>query len=271
MFSFRMQFDPVGDRPVYCMEAKNMNIGCTGKKTYAMCGYANYMQVTDVIILTEQLRQADDLTLYGILQDIRNERCKSTNSAIIETRLLHCHYHGIDKRSDNLTFVVRRNDLRCQLNARLVRKYAEEHGQALHVVHARDMWQGQEIDGPLKDIAEKLDDSKTARLMSRLELSPGCPVILTQNVATELGLVNGAMGVFKHLVYDNSSKGKLHYYAIVEFPSFLGRCSNLPQHWVPVPPLTRSWILKHPVKNGSISVSRTQIPMSPAFCITDYR
>ena len=51
----------------------------------------------------------------------------------------------------------------------------------------------------------ELSDSKTENLPGLLSLVPGMPVILTQNIAIELGLINGVNGVFRQLVYQESS------------------------------------------------------------------
>ena len=79
-----------------------------------------------------------------------------------------------------------------------------------------------------------LPDNKTEHLPSYLPLVPGMPVLLTCNIATELGLSNGTRGIFRQLVYDDSdddvrfsdplfpqhSKFVTHpKYALVEFPS----------------------------------------------------
>ncbi|CAF4151466.1 unnamed protein product, partial [Rotaria sordida] len=48
----------------------------------------------------------------------------------------------------------------------------------------------------------ELRDNKTEHLPGYLPLVPGIPVLLTENIATELGLSNGTRGIFRQLVYD---------------------------------------------------------------------
>ena len=48
-----------------------------------------------------------------------------------------------------------------------------------------------------------LCDSKTELLFGFLPLVPNMPVLLTDNIACELGLSNGTQGVFRELVYDD--------------------------------------------------------------------
>ncbi|CAF1331473.1 unnamed protein product [Adineta ricciae] len=70
----------------------------------------------------------------------------------------------------------------------------------------QDFCKGKAVEEPalLKKLLE-LSDSKTEHLPSLLPLVPGMPVIITQNIATELGLINGMNGIFKQLVYDLDS------------------------------------------------------------------
>ena len=51
----------------------------------------------------------------------------------------------------------------------------------------------------------ELSDSKTEHLPGLLPFVPGMPVILTQNIAIELDLINGVNGIFRQLVYQADS------------------------------------------------------------------
>jgi hypothetical protein len=48
-----------------------------------------------------------------------------------------------------------------------------------------------------------LPDNKTELLLGLLPLVPDMPVLLTDNIACELGLSNGTQGIFRELVYDD--------------------------------------------------------------------
>jgi hypothetical protein len=71
---------------------------------------------------------------------------------------------------------------------------------------AQDTCKGKPIEGPIliKKLLE-LSDSKTEHLPGLLPFVPGMPVILTQNIAIELGLINGTNGIFRQLVYEADS------------------------------------------------------------------
>jgi hypothetical protein len=70
----------------------------------------------------------------------------------------------------------------------------------------QDTCQGKPIEDTIliKKLLE-LSDSKTEHLPSLLPLVPRMPVILTQNIAIELGPINGMSGIFRQLVYETDS------------------------------------------------------------------
>ena len=71
---------------------------------------------------------------------------------------------------------------------------------------AQDTCKGKPIEDPtlIKKLLE-LSDNKTEHLPGLLPFVPGMPVILTQNIAIELGLINGTNGIFRQLVYQEDS------------------------------------------------------------------
>ena len=100
------------------------------------------------------------------------------------------------------------------LNHKAAVHRAVDLGFAPMVCVAQDTCKGKPIEDLtlIKKILE-LSDSKTEHLPGLLPFVPGMPVILTQNIAIELGLINGVNGIFRQLVYqadcvstDNLSK-----------------------------------------------------------------
>ena len=78
--------------------------------------------------------------------------------------------------------------------------------QKLFVYVAQDSCQGKAIEDPaLTKKLLALCDSKAEHLPEYLPLVPGMPVILTRNIAIELGLINGSNGIFRQLVYQANS------------------------------------------------------------------
>ncbi|CAF2146722.1 unnamed protein product, partial [Rotaria magnacalcarata] len=102
--------------------------------------------------------------------------------------------------------LVLRNTLRTQINNRAVLNAAIEMGLRPMMCVAQDYFQGKIVDDlRLRKTILELPDNKTEHLPGYLPLVPGMPVLLTENMATELGLSNGTRGIFHQLVYEESS------------------------------------------------------------------
>ena len=66
---------------------------------------------------------------------------------------------------------------------------------------AQDTCNGKPVEDPI--LVKKLlalSDGKAERLPGLLPFVPGMPAILTQYIATELGLINGINGIFRQLL-----------------------------------------------------------------------
>lgn len=96
--------------------------------------------------------------------------------------------------------------MRTHLNNKATIHKAAQTEQRLMVCVAQETCTGKLIEGPtlVKKLLE-LSDSKTERLPGLLPCIPGMPLILTQNIVIELGLINGMNGIFRQLVYEESS------------------------------------------------------------------
>ena len=108
-------------------------------------------------------------------------------------------------------------------------------GLAPIVCIAQDYIQGKHTEEPrLRKAILEQPDNKTEHLPGYLPLVPGMSVQLTESIATELGLSNGTRGIFRQLVYEESSRDVVFEgnnlpkstkyimqpkYALVEFPS----------------------------------------------------
>jgi hypothetical protein len=125
------------------------------------------------------------------------------------------------------------------------------------------------------------------------------PVILTQNIATELGLINGINGIFRQLVYheDSVSTGNLSemfpnntqyirrpIYALIEIVKSKIECKlqDLEPKLIPIPLIEQTFQVdvadlipkdKKPKSNQKtvLSIKRSALPLVPAYCITTHK
>jgi hypothetical protein len=172
-------------------------------------------------------------------------------------------------------------------------------GRDLLVCVAQDTCKGKSIEEPrlVKKVLE-LCDSETEHLPGLLPLVPGMPVILTQNIATELGLINGMNGIFRQLVYEEDSEStdisserfpssaryiRKPLYAIVEIVRSKIQCNfeQLQSNLVPIPIMDQTFRIniadflpkdKKPKsdRNTTLSIKRRALPLVPAYSITTH-
>ncbi|CAF3623558.1 unnamed protein product [Rotaria sp. Silwood1] len=196
--------------------------------------------------------------------------------------------------------LVFRNEVRPQLNNKAAVHKAVETGQAPMVCVSQDTCKGKPIEDPrLINKLLELSDSKTEHLPGLLSLVPGMPVILTQNIAIELGLINGMNGIFRQLVYDEDSVSTdvisepfpnntryIHkpLYAIIEIVRSKIECKfeQLQSNLVPIPLMEQTFRIniadvlpkdKKPKSNQKtiLSIKRRALPLLPAYCITTHK
>lgn len=199
--------------------------------------------------------------------------------------------------------MVFRNALRTEINNRAAIDKTIEMGLTPIVCIAQDYMSGKSIENMLlrKTILE-LPDNKTEHLPGYLPLVPGMPILLTENVATELGLSNGTRGIFRQLVYEQSSvDAQLHdtkfpantkfithpKYALVEFPNCKldSELTELQSKIVPIAVSEQTFMFdvkellpqnvakaaKINKRATKISIKRKALPLIPAYSITTHK
>ena len=197
--------------------------------------------------------------------------------------------------------LVFRNEVRTQLNNKAATHKAAEMGEAVSVCVAQDSCKGKPLEDPrlVKKLLE-LCDSKTEHLPGLLPLVPGMPVILTQNIAIELGLINGTNGIFRQLVCEedcvsttdgisdkfpsNTRYMRKPLFALIEIVRSKVTCNfeQLGSNLVPIPLMEQTFriniadILPKDKRLKSnqkaiLSIKRRALPLVPAYSITTHK
>ncbi|CAF4532705.1 unnamed protein product, partial [Rotaria sp. Silwood2] len=205
-----------------------------------------------------------------------------------------------DSPWNKVPILVFRNEVRTQLNNKAAVHKAAETGQAPMVCVSQDTCKGKPIEDPrlIKKLLE-LSDGKTEHLPGLLPLVPGMSVILTQNIAIELGLINGMNGICRQLVYEEDSVSTdvisetfpnntryIHkpLYAIIEIVRSKIECNfeQLQSNLVPIPLMEQTFRIniadvlpkdKKPKSNQKtiLSIKRRALPLVPTYCITTHK
>ncbi|CAF1671768.1 unnamed protein product, partial [Adineta ricciae] len=148
---------------------------------------------------------------------------------------------------------------------------------------AQDFCKGKAVEEPalVKKLLE-LSDSKTEHLPSLLPLVPGMPVIITQNIAIEQGLINGMNGIFRQLVYDldsvstdslsktfpvNTQYVHKPRYALVQISKSKVECNlkNLQPKLIPIPIMEQTFQLP----KDTDDIAAVYVPLSRVKRLTD--
>lgn len=121
--------------------------------------------------------------------------------------------------------------------------------------------------------AEKAADTRVGRLQNKLYLTTGQPVILTRNLWTQHGLVNGARGVVKELVTQAGTDGNpSEWVAVVEFEDYSGP-AFLSAHpkWVPIGVVKHDFRVFDRSQKKAVSAWRKQLPLKMAWASTIHK
>ncbi|CAG8771236.1 5176_t:CDS:2, partial [Cetraspora pellucida] len=190
----------------------------------------------------------------------------------------------------NATFLVRRNDLRIQINFEAAINYARDHNQLIHFICAEDTYKNRPVCGNIRRKYLSVMDTKSNALCGILPLSIGMKIAITTNICISDGMVNGAQGILRKIVYDTTSTmeenvnsdgnkavtfSKPSKYIVIEILNHnSGPYDHLLPNNVPIYPIKRKCKYTHKIKNGvniAREFQRTQLPITPAFAITEFK
>jgi len=122
-------------------------------------------------------------------------------------------------------------------------------------------------------IVDAMHNNATARqgseehsqgLSRKLYLSIGCRVMLRKNLCTERGLVNGALGTVRDIVYNVDQRPpSFPNLILVEFDNYSG--PYIIENYFPILPIEVTW------REQSVDCCRKQFPLSLAYALTIHK
>ncbi|CAF4056340.1 unnamed protein product [Rotaria sp. Silwood2] len=304
-FGDYLQYRPVFDAPLhtdFTLSSKSKSCKLpTEKEIQQRVARSLILQINCVVKLTQQMRTEDSRYLQ-LLERLRHGQCNYDDYELLLIRVVG--QPSVDSLCDSpwnkAPILVFRNEVRTQLNNKAAIHNAAQLGRVPMVCVAQDTCNGKPIEDPvlIKKLLE-LSDSKTEHLPGLLPFVPGMPVILTQNIAIELGLINGINGIFRQLVYQSDSVSAdvlseifpkntqyIHrpLYALIEIAKSKvdSNLEELQPKLIPIPVMEQtcrvdiSDILpkdKKPKSNRKaiLSIKRRALPLVPAYCITTHK
>ncbi|CAF4002524.1 unnamed protein product [Adineta steineri] len=314
LFGDYIQYSPVFDKPLYHDFGETMNDNVrpstkvsTENEIQQKSARALILQINCVVVLEQQMR-TKDLAYRALLNRVRNGDGTPEDWLLLRTRVIGIGLNISlnDPPWNEAPILVYRNELRTELNNRAVINKAYETGRSPIVLIATDTIKAKKsIDLP--DLTKRLlalPDNKTEHLPGYLPLVPGMPVLLQENIACELGLSNGTQGIFRELVYSETTEESTNLdqgvftddtifvrnaqYALVEIPkSKMKKLDSLDPLIIPIPVIDKTFEVnleklyadKGPIMKmlntkklkTTINVKRRGLPLVPAYSITTHK
>ncbi|CAF1494948.1 unnamed protein product [Adineta steineri] len=210
-FGDYLQYRPVYDALLYTDFSQSSKTKSsktpTEKEIQQRVARSLIRQINCMVKLTIQMRTKDQ-RYRKLLERLREGQYTFVDYELLITRVVRQSSVSslCESPWNEAPIFVFRNEIRTQLNHRAAIHNAAQIECAPMECVAQDSCKGKPIEDPvlMKKLLE-LCDSKTEHLPGLLVLVPGMPIIITQNIALELGLINGINGIFRQLVYQPDS------------------------------------------------------------------
>ena len=238
-----------------------------------------------VVQLIKNQRQSSDPRYAALLGRARvgqsSTQCDRTTNDDSDVDVLYKRitHHVADEHPESLVnfrdapIIVGTKDIRDTVNARIIAHKAKEFGITPTVVYSEDRVDKKPVSGSLRQGLWKLSSTTTKDSLGCLPLFPGMRVMVSENIAFSRRIVNGSEGVVKkvkHEVKDGITYAKVVY---VHIPGSGKFSDALEPDVVPIFPVTSHFqcIVSVGGQSKKTSVSRTHLPLLPAYAYTDYK
>lgn len=226
------QLPPVKDTALYYTNAKTPN----GKK-----GLQLFKSITHRIELKCTFRQAKDKRFAQLVDRIGYGEITESDYKLLATRNIEVLSKSEIESFKNAVHLCSTNDHVSYANA----KHLEKLGNPIAEIIA--------INKP--NIQLKKSEEDAAGLSAKLYLSIGSRIMLTKNLWTKAGLVNGALGTVTAIVYDSKNlPPNLPLYILIKFDKYYGPCFY--EESIPIIPENAYWTL------DNIEYFRKQYPLT---------
>jgi hypothetical protein len=169
--------------------------------------------------------------------------------------------------------ITYRNEPHDVHNVEMAKVFSTATGQEIVFHHSIDTRgkgkKQQELKGIAAEAAWRVAVKEAKDLPGRVPYVTGMAVFCTDNIATELGLSKGSMGVLVSIQYIERDRRRYAVSAEVDFPGFKGEDKDNP-HRVLLCTQSETFHFKLPNSDTVYTARRTQLPLNPAFAFTSH-
>ncbi|KAH7111386.1 hypothetical protein EDB81DRAFT_363240 [Dactylonectria macrodidyma] len=158
----------------------------------------------EVIILNEQIRQAQDPIFRDLVRRARASALTEEDLALLNTRVITSLFMP---ELEGATFVVKLNALRHHLNLVRTEHFARCRSQRIYIFPAQHSRTTSTSSFPLylEDLLQQRDQGTKIPFQGLFLYTPGMPGVILANICTLLGHVNGTRGIPSGIVIDPSA------------------------------------------------------------------
>ena len=172
--------------------------------------------------------------------------------------------------------IVGRRLVRDLLNRRIAKHHATHLGADMHKYYSKDRIGGAPASRAEQVKLWKLTSTRSERAPGYLVLFPGMLVMVQENVAFSNSVVNGAVGTIRNIRYEEEGGRRFPAVVYVEIPGSGRVCGTADNDIVPIFPVQYYFKWTRTAGNRTrkadiVNVSRTQLPILPAYSYTDYK
>ena len=249
----------------------------------ALNGVFLWRQVRVVVELVRNQRHATDPDYAAFLSRLRVGECLRPEGgscvgdlSYISTRLISNLAKDPKElaRFKDAPIIVGSKLLRDALNVKLIAYHARILGQPVEVYYSHDSIRRTRVPLGIQERLWNLPSSVNREAFGKLPLFLGMRVMVTENIAMNHGVVNGAEGIVMDIKFDLDEQGRR--YAKVVYVHLPGCGISIPGQEVDVVPLFPVSVRIEYRFAGSTGLSakgfsRRQIPIVPAYAYTDFK
>ena len=277
-----IQFPPVKDSPLYCgWTDSNSKSKSRQTNNTKILGANLWRQVNKIVLLDQQMRCTDQVYL-DILNRLRESKCTDRDAALLNSRVVG---QNVDITSiQDAPIIVPGNQLVMAINKQFIASLSNH--TKVYVSKAED-YIGRKKNGQSvpKVVSKKIKNwapTSTRGLPRELHLFIGMPVMVTNNIATELGITNGAVGKIRsiHLKNGETITEGTGYHHLKHQPDFviveledvsMRPLDGLPPNHVPISAKSDGFSVYLKDKKKSIHVNRSHFPLVPRYSCTAHK
>jgi ATP-dependent DNA helicase PIF1 len=247
-----------------------------------LLGIVIWRQFEDVVLLRQNQRQADDPAYASLIGRVRAGECVTSDSdtnnpsdySTLRTRVLSLMAQSdpfIYTKFQDAPVIVGTRRLRDEINRQRLHQHAHRLDVTVSDYYSEDTLRKDSVPLAIRERLWRVTTTISKDALGVLPLFHGMKVMITENIAMNNRLVNGAEGVVQEIMYNIDDQNRRHAKVCLVLVRGCGiKLDGYDLDIVPLFPVSRTFTYTSPFRE-KFSISRSQLPLLPAYSYTDYK